>query len=62
MLDLSTAFDVTDHQILFQMLEHTFGVTAQSLSFKKKNQKYLPDTIKIVLAILGLICPEKMQK
>ena len=35
MLHLSAAFDVIDHQFLFQRLEHTFGTTAQSLSWMR---------------------------
>ncbi|PIK41221.1 reverse transcriptase-like protein [Apostichopus japonicus] len=35
LLDLSAAFDVIDHQILFQRLEKTFGVTLNALSWFK---------------------------
>ena len=33
MLDLSAAFDVIDHQILFQRLQYTFGVTSKALEW-----------------------------
>ena len=35
MLDLSAAFDVIDHDILFQRFEHTFGITGSVLTWFK---------------------------
>ena len=35
MLDLSAAFDVIDHPILFNRLEHTYGVSGSALSWFK---------------------------
>ena len=40
LLDLSAAFDVTDHKILQTRLEHSFGVTGSALSWIKS---YLSD-------------------
>jgi hypothetical protein len=40
MLDLSAAFDVIDHHILFRRLEHTYGITGSALSWIKS---YLSD-------------------
>lgn len=33
MLDLSAAFDIIDHDILFKRLEHTFGITGSALGW-----------------------------
>ena len=35
MLYLSATFDAIDHQLLFSRLEHTFGITANSLRWIK---------------------------
>lgn len=35
MLDLSSAFDVIDHQILFQRLKHSYGITGSALAWIK---------------------------
>ena len=40
MLDLSAAFDVIDHNILFRRLEHTYGISSSALSWIKT---YLSD-------------------
>ena len=40
MLDLSAAFDVIDHNILFRRLEHTYGIASSALSWIKS---YLSD-------------------
>lgn len=40
MLDLSAAFDVIDHQILFRRLEFSYGITSSALSWI---QSYLSD-------------------
>ena len=33
LLDISAAFDTTDHDILFHRLEHVFGIQNSALSF-----------------------------
>ena len=35
MLDLSAAFDVIDHEILFNRLKHSFGIDGEALSWIK---------------------------
>jgi hypothetical protein len=35
MLDLSAAFDVIDHGILYQRLEYTFGISGSALAWIK---------------------------
>ena len=35
LLDLSAAFDIIDHQIIFHILEHSFGITDSALPLLK---------------------------
>lgn len=47
MLDLSAAFDVIDHPILFSRLEHTFGLTSWSLQWMKSYLQQRDQCVKI---------------
>ena len=49
LLDLSAAFDTTDHGILFHRLEHVFGIHNSALSFSRS---YLTER-KQMLSISG---------
>ena len=35
LLDLSAAFDTVDHTVLFNLLEHSLGISGSALSFVK---------------------------
>ena len=35
LLDLSAAFDTINHQIIFHILDHSFGITASALALMK---------------------------
>ena len=41
MLDLSAAFDVIDHHILFRRLENTYGIAGSALSWIKSYLKLM---------------------